>query len=61
MSADADEDLDIVFLRTLGEETAVKASDPARERIQDRIKRLETFQEMASAIASDLRTQLEQT
>ncbi len=63
--ADADKELDIVFIRTLAEESdlfnAAETNERARNRIQDRLTRLEAFQAMAADIASDLRTQLEQS
>lgn len=37
-----------------------KASNRKRERMKDRIKRLEAFQDIAAKVASELRVQLEQ-
>jgi hypothetical protein len=57
-AAGADHGIDILLIRALDEE-----SDPlneTRKRIEERIKHLEAFREMAAVGESDLRTQLEQ-
>jgi hypothetical protein len=57
-SAGVDHGIEILLIRALGEE-----SDPLnarRKRIEERIKHLEAFREMAAVAESDLRAQLEQ-
>jgi hypothetical protein len=62
--ADVDKGIDIVIIRSLLEEADLIAkTGPGQRghgRIEERIKRLETFQEMAATVASDLRAQLKQ-
>jgi len=62
-AAGADEGIDLVLVRALSDEIDIlnKAAprDRTRERIEDRIKRLESFQEMAATVATELRAQLE--
>jgi hypothetical protein len=58
-AAGADRGIDIVLIRALSEES--DRLNAARERIAERIKRLEAFREMAVLVESDLRAQLKQT
>jgi hypothetical protein len=56
--AGADQGIDILFIRALTEDS--DRLNAARERIEERIKRLQAFREMATVVESGLRAQLEQ-